>query len=213
MTTRPGLPHLADVVGELTAAYTHREHYTVRALGGTTWGRDHVTRVPSLLWQLEHATPSGQGGERGNSGYGSRPAARVEALSCLQSIDREASTWVRQLGEDDNRDTAGTILQLHGLLPRLEACERRRAGCCDRHQLEHDIRAWWTQARIVTGWDSPAWRPDNTCPSCEVRGTLRVKLADQAGFCVECRETWDETSIGLLAEHIRAENREDAEAS
>jgi hypothetical protein len=75
--------------------------------------------------------------------------------------------------------------------------------------VERDIRRWWTQARIVTGWDSPAWRPDNTCPLCGVRGGLRVKLADQSGFCTECGETWTPETIALLADHIRSENAED----
>lgn len=198
-------PSLADIVHELTSTHSHREHYRIRR-GSTWYGEHHTTRVPSLLRQLEHASPSGQGEDRGSAGYSSRPVARLEALDCLQNIDREASWWVKQLGEDDSRDTRGTVLQLHGLTPALKACDDRRPGCCQRHELEHDVRRWYTQARIVTGWDSPAWRPDNTCPMCSERGGLRVKLADQAAFCVECRETWDESTIGLLAHHIRAES-------
>jgi hypothetical protein len=64
------------------------------------------------------------------------------------------------------------------------------------------------QARIVTGWDSPAWSPDNTCPQCGERGTLKVRLAEHIAMCKNdaCRATWDETTIGLLADHIRAES-------
>lgn len=210
--TKPRLD-LADLVDELTRPHIHREHYEYRR-GQTWYGADHVTRVPALLVQLQHASPSGTGGDRSASGYASRPAARIEALDCLQRIDTDAAWWVRHLGEDDDRSTtAGTVLQLHGLAAGLVACDRRRRGCCDRHELEHDVRRWWTQARIVTGWDSPAWRPANTCPLCGVKGGLRVKLADESGFCAECGETWVPETIALLAEHIRSENAEDGQVA
>lgn len=199
---------LADYVRELTQTHQHREHYTVRR--GAFWvGANHTTKVPALIHQLQYAAPSGQGDDRSGAGFGSRPAARIEALDCLQRIDRDAAWWVRRLGEDDPGDTIRVVQVLHGLRPRLAACDKRRAGCCDAHELEHDVRRWWTQARIVTGWDSPAWRPDNTCPLCSVRGGLRVKLADQTGFCAECGETWTPETLGLLADHIRGENAED----
>jgi Zn-finger nucleic acid-binding protein len=50
------------------------------------------------------------------------------------------------------------------------------------------------------------------CPVCDVRRSLRVNLSLQTALCVECREVWDSTTIGLLAEHIRAENMEDEDA-
>ncbi|MGH4002205.1 MAG: hypothetical protein ACRDTJ_32590 [Pseudonocardiaceae bacterium] len=92
-----------------------------------------------------------------------------------------------------------------------EARQRKGVKCCTQHSIEHDVRRWWTQARIVSGWDSAAWRPANTCPACEQRGGLRVRLAAEAAVCIECRETWDRLTIGLLAEHIRTENFEDAQ--
>lgn len=213
--------HLADIVAELTRTHTHREHYTVR-VGQTWFGQDHVTNVPSLIHQLAYADRPDTG-DTGAGGYASRPAARVESLDTLMTIDREASRWVRTMGHDDPADrvirdhdgnyrhdlgsgAAACILLLHGLLPSLEPCKHRGLTCCQHHELDRDLRRWWTMARIATGWDSPAWRPANTCPVCGLRGGLRVKLAAQSAFCVECRETWDESSIGLLAEHIRVEN-------
>ena len=38
--------------------------------------------------------------------------------------------------------------------------------------------------------------------------TVRVKEFDQIGFCTNCHETWMPATIGLLAEHIRAESAE-----
>lgn len=194
------------MLNELTRPHRHREHYTTDLIHGTRWSRDHITRVPSLLHQLEHAAPSGEG--LGRSGaYESRPVARVEALDVLVVLDREAARWVRLLGEDDPGDTSRVLQLLGSLLPQAENCRRRpRAGCCTRHDIEHDVRRWWTQARIVTGWDTPPWRPDVTCPACAKRGGLRIRLAERVGMCTECHESWDPSGYQELADHVRTES-------
>lgn len=205
---------LRDLVLELTRPRTHREPL-VRE--GTARTVQHITRVPSLLTQLSRAGQPSTG-EAGTGGYASRPAAAIESLDTLIHIDTEAARWVRDLGEDDlHLDTAATVRQLHGLHASAYHCRRRKprrdpdtrqVTCCTAHQIEADVRRWWTQARIVTGWDSPSWRPDNTCPVCARRGSLRVRLVAQAGMCLACRTTWEPETIGLLAEHIRHENRD-----
>lgn len=190
---------LVDMVRELTQPHTHREHYTIRQRTG--WeGHHHQVKAPALLDQLTASSPSGAGEERAGSGFTSRPAARLEALDTMINIDKEASAWVRDLGEDDPLDTKACILRLHGLSASTEPVTRKA--------IFRDVRRWWTQARIASGWDSAAWRPDNTCPMCGVHGGLRVRLADRVALCVDCRETWDETNIGLLADHIRIESEE-----
>lgn len=194
-----------DMITELTSAHTHREHYTVRVNGA--WSpKDHQTMVPPLLLQLL-SSPVVSSAPIGESlvPFGSRPTARIEALDCLVRIDMEASRWLRDLGQEDPTDTLLLVRRIGGLL-------RSQPGVT-RRELERDVRRWWTQARIVTGWDSPAWRPDNTCPLCSVRGGLRVKLADQTALCVECGETWTPESIALLADHIRGENADQVAAS
>jgi hypothetical protein len=188
-----------DIAEELTRQHTHRERYEYRDKG-TLWKQDHVTLVPALIDQLEGAQPQSQNSE-GGGGFGSRPAARIEALDTLALIDHAASAWVRKLGHDDPGSTKACVTKLHGLHAGQDEVTRKA--------IERDMRGWWTQARIVSGWDVAAWRPDNSCPMCDVRRSLRVKIIDMAAFCVECRETWDETTIGLLADHIRAENGED----
>lgn len=213
MTHKP--MDLLDYVRELCSPHQHREHYQVRR-GGTWYGQDHVTRVPALLVQLRWASPSGMGEDRGSSGYESRPAAPLDSLDTWARIDHDAARWVRQLGEDDGKpngealDTIDCVRKLAALARSLDPCRSRRPGCCDAHDLEADVRRWWTWARVQTGWDSPAWRPDNTCPLCGVHGSLRVKLADAIGFCAECHETWDNSTIALLADHIRVESQERA---
>lgn len=201
-------PDLHDLVRELTQTHTHREPYEITD-NGTTYRRHHTTRVPALITQLEHAAPSSTGDTRAAAGYASRPAARLEALDALALIDAQAAAWVRVLGHDDPSTTLACVKRAHALHAALPPCDRPRPGCCQHHQLEHDIRRWWTSARIVTGYDTPAWRPDNTCPLCGERGTLRVRLATHAGTCASCGEWWGPDTIGLLADHIRAENLED----
>ncbi len=193
---------LADLVDELANPHQHREHYQVRA--GRTWqGRHHVTRVPSLLTQLwANDIPSGSVEEGARAGYASKPAARLDATDTATRIDLEAARWIRDLGEDDHYvDTAATVRQLHSLAVSADPVTRAA--------ITRDVRRWWTQARIVTGWDSPAWTPDNTCPQCGERGTLKVRLTEKIGMCTNdpCRTTWDDTTIGLLADHIREESQ------
>lgn len=199
---------VVDMVAELTRPYQHREHYTT-VTGATSYGRDHVTKTPSLIHQLQHAAPTGEGLGRGG-GYESRPVARLEALDALTRIDLEAARWVRNLGDDDPGSTTACLRRLSSLLPSTQRCGSRSKmpGCCTWHEIERDVRRWWTQARIVTGWDQPAWRPDSTCPGCGVRGSLRIRLEDRAGLCVECRETWDASSYQVLADHVRSEAEE-----
>jgi hypothetical protein len=157
----------------------------------------HTTESPSLLEQLETASNTADG-TNGAGGYKSRPAAWLEPLDTLALIDQESSAWVRKLGDDDPPTTKECVLRLHGLWASADDDTKKA--------IERDVSRWWTQARIVSGWDSAAWRPDNTCPMCNERRSLRVKLSDQSAFCVDCRETWTPENIGLLAEHIRQEN-------
>jgi len=209
---------LRDMLADLTRTRTHREHYT-RRIGGTTWAGDHITTVPPLLWQLEHAVPTSSG-DTSPGGYRSQPAAWLESLDTLARIDLEASRWVTDMGASDNGSTIDVVTRLGGLLPSAHRCDRPHGRCdkdaqepssgwcCRWHAVEHDVRRWVTQAKVVTGWQTPAWRPDNTCPMCGHRGGLRVRLSDQSALCIECRETWAPGNIGLLAEHIRRENAE-----
>lgn len=186
------------MVHEITRPHVNVEAYEVLE-SGTWWKRRHRTTVPSLVDQLRNATPlTGTADDRAGTGYGSRPAGNLEALDTLAYIDLEAARWVRDLGEDDPADTAACISLLHGMWA--------SAADVTQRAIEDDVRRWWTQARIVSGWDSPAWKPDNTCPLCGVRGSLRIKRTADSALCVDCRETWTVDTVSFLAAHIRAEN-------
>lgn len=191
-----------DHIEQLTQHHAHREPYTKRR-GQETWTANHLTMVPPLIDQLDQ--PNASKGDVGSAaGYSSRPAASIEAIDTLMFIDHEAATWVRKLGEDDPGNTKACIRRVHALHASQDGPTKS--------DIERAVKRWWSQARITSGWDSPAWRPDNTCPVCEQRRSLRIKLGDQIGFCVECRSMWDSTEIGLLADWIRLENAEDAQA-
>lgn len=214
---------LRDHIADLTRTRSHREVLNRPAAAGGR--RDHFTRVPPLLDQLRYGdwTTSQQ---RGGSAFESRPAASVESLDTLIRIDLEAARWVRDLGEDDPGDTIECVRFLGGLVasarrcrvhPRghqhdgqgchLDSAGRRLTGwCCTWHNVAADVARWWTQARIITGWDQQAWSPDNTCPACGERRTLRIRLEERLGFCTSCRETWGPESYQELAAHVRAES-------
>lgn len=213
------------MVAELTRTHRHREPFKITR-GTTTIQLRHTTEAPALIYQLLGATPARSLSESGSAAV-SKPAARIEALDTVILIDDEAGHWLDQLGGTIAADRidphttltvrgSGTVLtlaRLHGQYPALERCHRLTGlrdengqWCCQRHHLEHDIERWWRQARIMTGWDSPSYRPYNTCPVCDERGGLRINLAVQSALCIECRSTWSPNEIGLLADHIRTEN-------
>lgn len=157
----------------------------------------------SQLWEAGNQNAPTDEGAR--PGYASKPTARVDALDAFYRIDSEAAKWVRVLGHDDPEDTLGILRRLNGLAAGIGHDHKPGALCCDWHAIEQDARAWWVQSRVLTGWDSSAWRPDSTCPPCGARGTLRVKLLAKTAMCVDCREVWTEDTIGMLAQHISDE--------
>lgn len=216
--TCDGDTHVTDIhtiVKQLTQWHVHRQPYT-HELNGTTYDTHHTTEVPPLITQLAEAEVSRSGEEAGATGGKSKPTAHIEALDTLTLIDLAAARWIRDLGEDDPADTIACIRKLYSLAPSTHFCgkqkatiENRKVTCCTTHNIERDIRSWWTQARIVSGWDSLPWRPNNTCPMCSERRSLRIRSDDKTALCVTCRETWTPENLGLLAEHIRTENGEE----
>lgn len=192
-------PDPADMVRELTDRVTHRErleHRRVNRDGTVTIVRAvHATRHPSLLAQLGAAVEPSQATsaqEGARPGFASAPSARLDAIDALLKIDAQAGSWVSRLG-GSRGDTATNV-------------RRAAALGVGNRSVEHAVQHWWTRARVVTGWDSPAWRPDATCPLCGKRGGLRVRVLESVALCVECEESWSPDTIGLLAEHIRAES-------
>lgn len=196
MTTRPDV---LDMIDQLCATHTQRQRYQITHLKGRPpTFHHHTTRAPALVDQLAGNVAKSTADQGGGFSAKSKPAANIEALDAYLGIDRDAAKWVRKLGEDDPGETKACIRKLAGL--RASVDERTR------HTIDRDIARWWTRARILTGWDIAPWKPRNTCPACAESGTLRIHLSDEIAACTECPATWEPTTIGVLADHIRAEN-------
>lgn len=191
-----------DYVVALTESTVHAEPRTIlqtNADGTHTWITDrHRAVSPPLLEQLWSAVVSNGANDGGAHAFASKPAARIDAVDVAQDIDSGVTQWLNRHNLDHPGDVTVAL---------------RRAAAAAGDGIYRDVRSWWIRARAVTGWDSPAWRPDNTCPLCGHRGDLRVRLDESVATCLACDEAWDHTTIGFLAEHIRAENREDEEES
>lgn len=196
-----------DYVEALTRPTTHHEPYTTLRTnpdGTHYWMTErHRTISLPLLEQLQSAIATTGAIEGGAHAFASKPAARVDAIDVLQDIDTETLAWMRRLhlSVEDKHGRPLTLAQ------RLQSAAANAGD-----DMLRDLRSWWIRARTVTGWDSPSWRPDNTCPLCEVKGDLRVRLDARTGVCLGCGEVWDAGTIGLLADHIRQENGESDEA-
>lgn len=200
--TQARRPDIHDMTRELCDSTQHREQYMRKHKP-----RYHTTTNPPLLVQLKAAATPNPTVEAGTTRpAASKPSAAIDAIDTLTRIDHEAAAWLRHLGQDDPGNTIACVRQLAALAMSQPSHYRR---------IEHDIRRWWSWARIITRWDLPAWQPHNTCPLCGERGTIRVKINEKLATCVNdtCRETWDEATIGLLAEHIRTENHDTQQAS
>lgn len=195
------------LIRELCEPTQHAEPYSLHR-GKMLVYKSHITTAPPLLTQLAEASEPSPSAEAGlPRPAASRPAARLDAIDTLIRIDLEAARWVRDWGEDDPGDTIRCV--------RLVGSLSVSAGAVSARAAENDVRKWWTWARVITGWDMPAWQPDNTCPLCGTRGSLRVRVVDKLASCINdpCRETWNEDTIGLLADHVRRENQDEREAS
>ncbi|WP_166375971.1 hypothetical protein [Aeromicrobium phragmitis] len=187
-----------EYVVALTQATVHHQPYTVQQRNPdgthTLVTQRHRTTSPSLLEQLASATEPLAGDGDGVRAFASKPSARVDTIDAYLDIEREVLAWLRRLDLP--------IPDHHDLATELQ----RAAANADERDIKRDVRSWWIRARTVTGWDSPAWRPRNTCPLCATSGSLRVRLDAQTAVCVSCWEGWDSSTIGLLADHIRREN-------
>ncbi len=200
-------------ITQLTRWHTHREPRSYDD-GGTRWTDDHITQQPPLIDQvLGTVGTRGQGGEIGTTAPTSKPTANLDAIDCGIRIDLAAARWIRDLGEDDPGDTIACVLQLHGLTASVHRCTRttgrRGLDCCTWHAIEVDVRSWWIQARVLSGWETASRRLDGTCPLCGVRGDVRVRYSSGVGTCMACHEVWGPDTIGLLADHMRAEAEEE----
>jgi hypothetical protein len=191
---------LADYITALTdTTRTGQPFQTSRRNpdGTLTWITErHYTTSPPLLEQLWSAAEQSGSAEGGRRAFGSKPSARIDALDVAMRIEQEVHAQLTVYGVADSHDHYANTLAAVRHLGSLALEDR------DVFRL---VRSWWSAARVVTGWDSPAWAPNSGCPLCASRGSLRIRLDLHTAVCVGCHETWSPETIGLLADHIRAE--------
>lgn len=206
MTDRDDLlQQIAADVRALVEPYDHDEPYPVHEVikGKLTLViHKHPTRHPSLLDQLGEAVEQSTSAEDGKRAFGSKPTARLEAVDKLLQIDAAAAMWLNvRLGRPLRPTIAANLRGLVGEATRIPRHEQLEA-------LGRDVHRWLVWAQVVTGWDSPPWKPNVACPVCDEKGTLRVRLVRKTALCTDCNETWDEATIGLLADHCRDTDRD-----
>ena len=194
------LADIADTADELT-----NPRQNVERIQDTDRSRNKRVRrvwvavLPSLLDQLARAVQPGESyseEEAGRTAFESRPAARLDAVDRLVAIEAGAAGWCTRSGVELRDSPAGNIRSMVGAAPSI--------GSDNQSMLLGDLRAWRTWAATVTGWERPADAPRASCPHCGKINVLRVRLARKTACCLSCGAWWDDTTIGILAEHIRA---------
>lgn len=175
-----------DYVSDLLYPFTTSEPYPDRR------GR-HTVRHPALLDQLNNTlTGSTTAGDPVRSQPGARPAGRMDVLAFLERLDKQSAVLAAELGLSQHMPLRSRLSALSGKLGLVE------------HTL---VRSWWTTARVLTSFDSPAFSPDVPCPDCGRRGALRVRIHERederAAVCIECHHVWDGPHFGMLAMWIR----------
>jgi hypothetical protein len=193
---------IADQVSELVEPRKHREPFWTWTKGRHRKLETHVTQQGSLLDQLraqlppstsdsDTDAPIGSGGAKGS------PPLAVDVLDVLMEIETGSTWWTADRLHRDLRETVEDNLRLLvGAAVRLEDWVLK--------DLSRDVAGWYAKAATLTGWASPPFTPRAPCPLCGTKGTLRINPDQKRGMCVQCRETWDETNIGLLADQIKA---------
>lgn len=180
----------ADHIRELVKPFTSSEQIRRpqrTSEGWVTRTTVHSVTHPALLDQLETAISGSPltDEDLARPGYGPKPSASVNAIDVRERIARESAEYATKLD-----------LPVKPLRERLLAISGKVGG-----RLDHTVERWWVAARIATGWDSPAFAPTVPCPveSCEALGTLRIRLVDRVGSCMECHTVWSVDQFGGLA--------------
>lgn len=188
-------PTLTQMVHELVEPSIQR----TKLPDGTV---EHRVSAPSLIDQLSSREPSS--GEGVRRGFGSRPAAALEAIDTAKRIDAEAREWCRWLCVSDTGKPGTVIRRMYSMTPQMET------PVLDL--VTSDVTRWWTAARVCTGWDTPPRQINGHCPACDEpeRGTIRVRLDEWLAVCCKCGSVWDKATIGILGQAVRHRNGEAA---
>lgn len=188
---------IADAVDLLTNPMRIRERYEIWDGNRNKKIRWWEHRMPSLIDQLARAAIPGEVYLEDSGGHirrmpASCPPARLDAINLELAITSWAADicWRNHIPIRDK--TAANLRAIVGAPLTSDAAA----------EILNRLRRYLHQARIIAGWQRPPWRPDAPCPACDQKG-LRVRLDLSTATCIRCGETWDHTTIGVLAEHVR----------
>ena len=201
------LTEIADAADALTEPHQHAEPiYDYDTHRNRRMKRAYVTVQPGLLQALTDAVEPATkpDGEVRQAGFRSAPPLCVEAVSRLAVIQLAAVRWCWSLKLDLRDTTASNIRALVGAAGNLDSDTQTT--------LLDELRQWRTWAAVMSGWQSPAYSPKVNCPvdGCGKPNTLRINLTRKTAMCVDCHATWDEATIGILADYIRTTTDKEA---
>lgn len=176
------------------------QHRNMRGRRGRAPRRIWVAQFPSLLDQLALAVQPGETFAEPETIVGAhqppgpRYPARLVAVDRLLAIQAGAAMWCRAARLTLREQTSFNIRALVGVAPTLPSG--------DQDGLLTAMRGWHTWAAVASCWQRPDDAPRGTCPACDARNTIRVRLAARKAFCVACGAWWDDSTMGVLAEHM-----------
>jgi hypothetical protein len=194
------LQDIADTADALTEPHQHLEPiWDYDQHRNKRMRRVFATVQPGLIRALvEAVTPATKpDGDVRPAGYRSAPPLCLEAVSRLAVIQIGVVGWCWSLKVDIRDTTESSLRGLVGAAPTMDS--DTQATFLD------ELRQWRTWCAVMTGWQSPAYSPAVTCPvdQCGKPNTIRINLTRKTGMCTACHATWDEDTIGILADYIR----------
>lgn len=158
----------------------------------------HTVVHPPLLEQLQQTvTTSTLNGDMFTGSAGSKPPSRLDAIALLQRIAKQSREIADTIRLRRTRDLTDRLSAISGAAP-----DQTQE---DRTWIATLARGWVISARIITGWESPPFAPDVPCPNidCERRGTLRIRLEDASGACIECGVHWTPETVTQLGTYVK----------
>jgi len=200
------LTDIADLAEVLCDPHQHAERYEVWTKARNRQTRRHTTIQDGLIKQLYEAVFH-PGGERGRTAPASRPPLALEALGLHTAITVAVAKWCWNLHVPQRDSIEQDIRALVGAISTVDSDTQRT--------LHADLKRWRTWCEVMTGWETLFAPGEVPCPivECGQVGTLRILLAAKRAFCRNpaqqpdgtpvCGATWDATTIGVLAEHIK----------
>lgn len=159
---------------------------------------DHQPLLVELARCVVPRTCVVDGDERGGVPYfGSRPAARLDAIDLLARIRGDVGEWCMRLDLGTRRAVASDL--------RLMLVAALKVSNETLGRMASDARGWANSAKVITGEESAAYAPHVDCPACGEVGGIRIRLSERLGVCLKCGAHWDDSDGGIyiLAGHIR----------